>query len=74
MYKIKYKSNGEVEIYNARIILKGYCQREGIDYEVTFSLVAKWVTITPFITVAINYYWLLFQLDINNSFLYVEFY
>lgn len=48
---------------------KGYNQREGIDYEETFSLVTKMVPIRIVITLAINSCWSLFQLDINNAFL-----
>lgn len=72
VYKIKYKSNGEVERYKARLVAKGYNQRERLDYEETLSPVAKMVTIRTVITIAVNSRWKLFQLDINNDFLYVE--
>ncbi|KAL4591657.1 hypothetical protein LXL04_004627 [Taraxacum kok-saghyz] len=55
-----------------RLVAKGYNQREGIDYEETFAPVAKIVTIRIIITLSVNLNWNLYQLDINNAFLYGE--
>lgn len=49
---------------------KGYNQKDGIYYEETFSLVAKIVTVRVVISLAINNSWNLYQLDVNNLFLY----
>ncbi|GKB95840.1 ribonuclease H-like domain-containing protein [Tanacetum coccineum] len=46
LWKIKYKSSGEVERYKSRLVSKGFGQREGIDYEETCSLVVKMVTVS----------------------------
>nr|KAJ0191767.1 hypothetical protein LSAT_V11C800422600 [Lactuca sativa] len=70
VFKIKYKSNGEVERYKARLVAKGYNQREGIDFEETFSPVAKIVTVRIVISLSVHNSWPLYQLDINNAFLY----
>lgn len=32
VFKVKYKSSGEVERYKARLVAKGYSQQEGLDY------------------------------------------
>ncbi|GKB88950.1 zf-CCHC domain-containing protein [Tanacetum coccineum] len=45
IYKIKYKSNGEIERYKARLIPKGFSQREGINYDETFCHVVKMSTL-----------------------------
>ncbi|XP_071694856.1 uncharacterized mitochondrial protein AtMg00820-like [Rutidosis leptorrhynchoides] len=70
VYKIKYESNGEIERYKAKIDAKGYSQREGIDYEKTLFLVVKMITVRCILNLVVQNNWTLFQLDINNAFLY----
>eukprot|EP00253_Pinus_taeda_P025524 PITA_25524 len=41
IYKIKYAADDSLEKYNARFVAKGYAQKEGIDYEKTFTPVAR---------------------------------
>ena len=40
-YKVKHAIDGSVEKCKARFVAKGYSQKEGIDYEETFALVAR---------------------------------
>ncbi|GJU37394.1 ribonuclease H-like domain-containing protein [Tanacetum coccineum] len=70
LWKIKYKSTGEIERYKARVVAKGFSQREGFDYLETFCHVVKMSTVRCMLNVAICNGWDLFQLDINNAFLY----
>ncbi|GJT73269.1 ribonuclease H-like domain-containing protein [Tanacetum coccineum] len=70
VFKIKYKSNGEIERYKARYVVKGYNQKEGINFDETFLPVVKIVTVRCLINIAVQNNWSLFQLDINNAFLY----
>nr|GEX21172.1 putative reverse transcriptase, RNA-dependent DNA polymerase, Gag-polypeptide of LTR copia-type [Tanacetum cinerariifolium] len=70
LFKIKYKSFDAIEKYKAKLVAKGFSQREGIDYEETFSPVVKMVVVRCIISLVVHTNWPLFQLDVNNAFLY----
>nr|GEZ50924.1 ribonuclease H-like domain-containing protein [Tanacetum cinerariifolium] len=70
IYKVKYKASREVERYKARLVAKEFSPKEGFDYDKTFSPVVKMVTIRCVITMVVSYSWPMYQLDVNNAFLY----
>lgn len=69
LYKPKFKVDGSVDKYKIGYVGKGYSQKEGIDYEETFSPVAMLNTIRMLITFATKHHWSLHQLDVKYSFL-----
>ncbi|GKA21190.1 putative reverse transcriptase domain-containing protein [Tanacetum coccineum] len=70
IFKIKYKSSGDIDRYKARLVVKGFNQKKSIDFDQTFSPVVKMRTVRCVIALSITNNWPLFQLDVNNTFLY----
>ena len=69
IYKIKYKPDGSIDRYKARLIAQGFTQIVGIDYFDTFSPVMKPCTIRLVLALVVNFQWPIKQLDIENAFL-----
>jgi hypothetical protein len=70
VYKIKHKADDMIDHYKARLVVKGFKQRYGIEYEDTFSLVVKIATIRIILSIAVSKNWSLRQLDVQNAFLH----
>jgi len=68
VYKIKHNANGYVSRYKTRLIAKGYAQTYGIDYEETYSPVAKMTTVRAIIAMAAMKGWSLHRMDVKNVF------
>ena len=69
VYKIKTRSDGTVDRYKARLVARGFTQEYGIDYEETFSPVARLSSVGTLIIVSTARKWPLFQMDVKNAFL-----
>jgi hypothetical protein len=57
IFKIKHVVDGSIEKYKARFVARGFSQKEGIDYEDTFSLVARYTSIRTIIALAAKMKW-----------------
>jgi len=70
VYTVKHNADGCVNKYKARLVAKGYAQTYGIDYEETYSLVAKMTTVRAIIAMVVVKGWSLHQMDVKNVFLH----
>ncbi|GKD09674.1 retrovirus-related pol polyprotein from transposon TNT 1-94 [Tanacetum coccineum] len=69
VFKTKYLADGSIEKYKARLVVKGYAQQHGIDYEETFSPVSRFKTIRIILAVAVQWQWKLYEFDVKCAFL-----
>ena len=60
IYKIKTHSDGSIEHYKTCLVAKGFTQEYGIDYEETFTLVARISSVCALLVVAAAGKWDLF--------------
>jgi uncharacterized membrane protein YbaN (DUF454 family) len=74
MYKIKHNADGSVSRYKTRLVAKGYAKTYGIDYEETYSLVAKMTIVRAIIVMAAIKGWFLHQMGVKNVFFFMEIY
>jgi hypothetical protein len=52
-----------------RFVARGFSQVEGVDYDETFSPVARYTSISTIIALAASMGWKLHQMDVKTSFL-----
>ena len=57
-------------IYKARLCVRGFSQKYGIDYKETFSPVCKMASIRVMFAIASCLEWMCFQMDVKTAFLY----
>ena len=69
MFKTKHNANGEIEKHKARLVVKGYKQKAGIDYQEVFAPVARLETIRLVLALAAQNNWIVHQMDVKSAFL-----
>ena len=73
IYKIKHVVDGSIEKHKARFVVRGFSQKEGIDYEETFAPVARYTSIRSILALAAVMKWKVHYMDVNTKFLNGEF-
>ena len=69
VFRIKYRSNGEVEHFKARLVAKGFAQKHEIDYDETFSPAVRFVSIRALLAFAVQHGMIIHQMDVVTAFL-----
>nr|GEU59520.1 putative zinc finger, CCHC-type [Tanacetum cinerariifolium] len=69
VYKTKLDQKGNIERFKARLVSKGYTQKEGIDYNETFSLVSRKDSLRIVMALVAHYDLELHQMDVKIEFL-----
>lgn len=71
VFKKKFNADGSLDRFKARVVVKGFEQKEGIDYGETFSPVIRIMESLRLLLALSTYYGLhLHQMDVKTAFLY----
>ena len=69
MFKKKLRPDGTIEKYKARLVDKGYDQKEEEDFFNTYSPVVRLITIQVLLSLAASHGLLVHQMDVKTTFL-----
>ncbi|GJZ72601.1 retrovirus-related pol polyprotein from transposon TNT 1-94 [Tanacetum coccineum] len=69
IYKVKLDERGGILKNKARLVARGYRQKEGIDFEESFALVARLEAIRIFLAFAAHTNMVVYQMDVKTAFL-----
>jgi hypothetical protein len=69
VFKKKLRPDNTIEMYNARLVIKGYSQKECEDFFDTYLNVARLTTIRVLLSLAASHDLLVHQMDVETSFL-----
>jgi hypothetical protein len=70
VFRLKKDAKGEPQRYKARLVIKGYSQKRGIDYDEVYVPVARLTTIRTLLSVIHENNLHAMQMDVKNAFLH----
>lgn len=69
LYKVKKTADGSVEKHKARFVARGFSQVEGIDYDETFTPIARYSSIRSILALSAQMGWKIHLMDVKTTFL-----
>lgn len=69
VFKLKKDTKGQIIKYKARVVAKGYVQRQGVDFEEIFAPVTRLETIRLLLALSAKNGWMVYHLDVKSAFL-----
>jgi hypothetical protein len=69
VFKVKRDEKGNIAKYKAILVVKGYAQKRGIDYDEVFATVARLDSVWLLIALTCHEGWELHHIDVKSAFL-----
>ena len=69
IFKKKTDADGNVTVHKARLVVKGFRQVQGVNYDETFSPVAMLNSVQTMLEIAAFYDYEIWQMDVKTAFL-----
>ena len=69
IFKNKSDGHGTIVRNKSRLVAQGYTQVEGVDFDETFVLVARFASIQILLAIAFHLNFKLYQMDVKRAFL-----
>lgn len=66
---MKKATHGSVDKHKVMFVAHGFSQVEGIDYDETFSRIARYSSIRSIFVILVQMGWKIHQMDVNTTFL-----
>ena len=72
VFRLKKDANGAVTSHRARLVVQGFSQIPGVDFDETFAPIARMMSIRTVLALAARHDWEIHQVDVKSAYLYGE--